>query len=155
MSKSLKRVRAALQASGLPDDIRETDGARTAQMAAQAVGCELDQIAKSLVFLGSDSGAVFLFLTAGGNQVDAARASQLANEPLIKADAAAVRTQTGFAIGGVSPLGHINAIQTFFDPRLLEFDLIWSAAGTPNHVFPSNPAQLLQITAAQQAKFTR
>ncbi|MEN8934100.1 MAG: YbaK/EbsC family protein, partial [Planktotalea arctica] len=103
MSKSLKRVRAALLASGLPDTIRETGQATTAQMAASEIGCEVDQIVKSIIFLGAHSGKCLLFLTAGGNQVDAGKASALAGEPLGKADALLIRTQTGFAIGGVSP----------------------------------------------------
>ena len=82
MSKSLKRVRAALEAAGLPIDIHETQGARTAEMAANAVGCHLDQIAKSIIFRGETNGAALLFLTAGGNQVDIAKASALAGEPL-------------------------------------------------------------------------
>ena len=154
MSKSLKRVRAALEAAGLPIDIHETEGARTAQMAADAVGCDLDQIAKSIIFRGETSGEAILFLTAGGNQVDAAKAGTLAGEPLGKADAALVRAQTGFAIGGVSPVGHLNPVRAFLDPRLLEFDVVWAAAGTPNHVFAIDPAQLASLTNAKTDDFT-
>ena len=154
MSKSLKRVRAALEAAGLPNDVRETDGARTAQMAADAVGCELDQIAKSIIFRGENSGTAILFLTAGGNQVDADKASTLAGEPLGKADAALVRAQTGFAIGGVSPVGHTSPIQAFVDTRLMNFDVVWAAAGTPNHVFHIDPQLLPDLTGAKVASFT-
>lgn len=154
MSKSMKRVRAALDKAGLPIDIHETDGARTAQMAADAVGCTPDQIAKSIIFRGEKSGEAILFLTAGGNQVDPAKASTLAGEPLGKADAALVRAQTGFAIGGVSPVGHINPVRAFLDPRLLDFDVVWAAAGTPNHVFAIDPAQLAPLTGAQSGDFT-
>lgn len=154
MSKSLKRVRAALEAAGLPNDVRETDGARTAQMAADAVGCALDQIAKSIIFRGETSGAAILFLTAGGNQVDAAKASALAGEPLGKADAALVRAQTGFAIGGVSPVGHTSPIQAYIDTRLMDFDVVWAAAGTPNHVFHIDPQLLPPLTGAKAADFT-
>ena len=154
MSKSLKRVRAALDAAGLPIDIHETEGARTAQMAADAVGCALDQIAKSIIFRGETSGEAILFLTAGGNQVDADKASALAGEPLGKADAALVRSQTGFAIGGVAPIGHLTPVRAFLDPRLLEFDVVWAAAGTPNHVFAIDPAALPALTGAQSADFT-
>ncbi|MBR9842778.1 MAG: YbaK/EbsC family protein [Rhodobacteraceae bacterium] len=154
MSKSLKRVRAALDAAGLPIDIHETDGARTAQMAADAVGCALDQIAKSIIFRGEESGEAILFLTAGGNQVDTEKASALAGEPLGKADAALVRAQTGFAIGGVSPIGHINPVRAFLDLRLLDFDIVWAAAGTPNHVFAIDPARLPALTGAKSGDFS-
>ncbi|MDO6800231.1 YbaK/EbsC family protein [Shimia thalassica] len=154
MSKSLKRVRAALDNAGLPIDIHETNGARTAQMAADAVGCDLDQIAKSIIFRAEASGTAVLFLTAGGNQVDIAKASALVGEPLGKADATLVRNQTGFAIGGVSPVGHLNPIKAFIDRRLLDFGMVWAAAGTPNHVFSINPSQLPELTQATPADFT-
>lgn len=153
MSKSLKRVRAAIDAAGLPDTVRETTLARTAQDAAAAIGCHVDQIAKSIIFADEDGQAV-LFLTAGGHQVDPDKAAQVAGSPLHKADAALIRAQTGFAIGGVSPIGHISPTRAFFDPRLSEFDEIWAAAGTPNHVFGSDPADLLRISGAQVADFT-
>ena len=124
MSKSLKRVRAALEAAGLPADIREVGQARTAQEAADSVGCHLDQIAKSIIFRGEDSGEAVLFLTAGSNRVDASKASACAGEALGKAGAALIRSQTGFAIGGVAPIGHLNPIRAWLDPRLLEFDVV-------------------------------
>jgi prolyl-tRNA editing enzyme YbaK/EbsC (Cys-tRNA(Pro) deacylase) len=154
MSKSLSRVTQALAAAGL--DISPVEmGAetRTAQQAADAVGCALDQIAKSIIFAGEASGTAILFLTAGGNQVDAAKASACAGEALGRADAALIRDQTGFAIGGVAPVGHLTPIRAFFDPRLMEFDVIWAAAGTPRHVFPIDPATLLKISGAQVADF--
>lgn len=153
MSKSLKRVRAALEAEGLTPEIRELAQARTAQEAADGVGCALDQIAKSIIFRGEASGAAVLFLTAGGNQVDAARASACAQEPLGKADAALIRAQTGFAIGGVAPVGHLTPIRAFWDPRLSDFDEIWAAAGTPRHVFALPPAVLHRISGAQASDF--
>lgn len=155
MSKSLNRVRAALESLGLTSDIREMPGeTRTAQQAAEAAGCALDQIAKSIIFRGEVSGTAILFLTAGGNQVDADKASTVAGEALGKADAALIRAQTGFAIGGVAPLGHLTPITAFFDPRLLAFDVVWGAAGTPRHIFPIDPAVLLRVTGAKQADFT-
>ena len=153
MSKSLKRVRAALEAAGLPADIREVGQARTAQEAADSVRCHLDQIAKSIIFRGEDSGEAVLFLTAGGNRVDASKASACAGEALGKADAALIRSQTGFAIGGVAPIGHLNPIRAWLDPRLLEFDVVWAAAGTPRHVFPLNPVVLPKISYAQVSDF--
>ena len=154
MSKSLKRVRAALEAAGLNPQIRETPLARTAADAANAIGCDVDQIAKSIIFRGAQSGQAILFLTAGGNRVDTGKAAQAAGEPLGKADAALIRAQTGFAIGGVSPVGHLSAIRAFLDPRLMEFDLVWAAAGTPHHVFPAKPKEILRISNAQLTDFT-
>ena len=154
MSKSLKRVRAALEAAGIEPEIRETELARTAEDAAKAIGCEVDQIAKSIVFRGLESGEALLFLTAGSNQVDPEKAAACAGEALGKADAALIRAQTGFAIGGVAPVGHLNPIRAFIDPRLSEFDVIWAAAGTPHHVFPSTAATLIRLTGAKEAQFT-
>lgn len=154
MSKSLKRVRAALEAARLEPDIRETHLARTAQDAADALGCTVDQIAKSIIFRGETSGDAILFLTAGGNRVDTDKAAALAGEALGKADAALVRAQTGFAIGGVSPVGHLNPIRAFLDPRLQDFDIVWAAAGTPHHVFAISPSVLAQMTSSQISDFT-
>lgn len=154
MSKSLKRVRAALEAARLPVDIREVGQARTAQEAADSVGCHIDQIAKSIIFRAETSGDAVLFLTAGGNRVDAAKASNCAAEPLGKADAGLIRAQTGFAIGGVAPLGHLTPIRAWLDPRLLEFDTVWAAAGTPRHVFPMDPKTLPILTGAETSDFT-
>ena len=154
MSKSLKRVRAALEAAGIDTEIRETPMARTARDAADALGVEVDQIAKSIIFQGRDSGQAILFLTAGGSQVDPDKAALCAGEPLDRADATLVRKQTGFAIGGVSPVGHLNPIRAFFDPRLSEFPEIWAAAGTPHHVFRASPPDLLRISDAKVSDFT-
>lgn len=154
MSKSLKRVRAAIEAAGLTIEIRETENARTAEDAAQAVGCSVDQIAKSIVFGGETSGEAILFLTAGGNRVCEEKAAALAGERLGRADADQVRRQTGFAIGGVSPIGHLSPIKVFFDPRLSKFSTIWAAAGTPRHVFSINPEDLVRLVNATRADFT-
>lgn len=153
MSKSLKRVRAALADAGWAEDIVETAQARTALDAANAVGCEVDQIGKSIVF-ADPGGLAVLFLTAGGNMVDPEAASKLAGGTLSKADAALIRAQTGFAIGGVSPVGHLNPIRVWMDRRLLEFEKIWCAAGTPHHVFACAPADLAQWIGAEVSDFT-
>ena len=155
MSKSLARVRAALEAAGVPFDLREMAAeTRTAEQAAAAAGCALDQIVKSILFRGTGSGQVKLFLTAGGNRIDPDRASRVAAEPLERADAALIRAETGFAIGGVAPLGHLKPCALWMDPRLLEFDLVWAAAGTPRHIFAIAPAVLRRITGATLAGFT-
>lgn len=155
MSKSLKRVAAALEAAGLGSEIIEMPGeTRTAGQAAAAAGCALDQIVKSIIFRGEATGHVVLFLTAGGNRVSAAKASAVAGQPLGKADADLIRAETGFAIGGVAPIGHLTPIRSWFDPRLLDFDMVWGAAGTPRHIFPVDPRALLQATGAELADFT-
>jgi prolyl-tRNA editing enzyme YbaK/EbsC (Cys-tRNA(Pro) deacylase) len=155
MSKSLGRVRRALEAAGVPVEIKEmAEGTRTAADAASAAGCEIDQIVKSIIFMGEADGRVVLFLTAGGNRVDPAKASAVAGEALGKADAAAIRAQTGFAIGGVAPVGHISPIRAFMDPRLMDFAEVWAAAGTPRHVFAIDPRKIPAMTGAEIADFT-
>ena len=155
MSKSLKRVAEALKGAGIAAEMLEMpESTRTAAEAASAAGCGIDQIAKSIIFRGETSGTVQLFITAGGNQVDPAKASACAGEALGRADAAFVRQVTGFAIGGVAPVGHLTPPHTFFDPRLLEFDVVYAAGGTPRHIFPIDPADLLRVTGATEARFT-
>ncbi|MCB2094909.1 MAG: YbaK/EbsC family protein [Rhodobacteraceae bacterium] len=155
MSKSMKRVERALSTAGLCAEILEMGAeTRTAQQAADAAGCELDQIAKSIIFRGETSGHVVLFITAGGNRVSPERAGAVARQPLGKADAGLIRAETGFAIGGVAPIGHLTPVTSFFDPRLLDFERVYAAAGTPRHIFAIAPAALLKLTGAQLAEFT-
>ncbi|MFC7703525.1 YbaK/EbsC family protein [Plastorhodobacter daqingensis] len=155
MSKSVTRVREALKQAGESGEILEMQAeTRTAAQAADAAGCGLDQIVKSIVFRGDRSGRLFLFLTAGGNQVCAAKASALAGEPLGKAEATQIRTETGFAIGGVAPVGHLTPIRSFCDPRLHDFPLVWAAAGTPRHIFAITPERLLAVSGAERQDFT-
>ncbi len=150
----MKRVLSALEVAGEPADPMEMDSeTRTAQQAADQAGCHLDQIAKSVIFRVADSEICILFLTAGGNQVDRTRAEKVAGRPLAKADADLIRKVTGFAIGGVSPVGHLTPIQAYMDPRLMAFDVIYAAAGTPRHIFPINPTRLSEITNAQITDF--
>lgn len=154
MSKSLARVKAALAAAGEEVDVLEmSESTRTAEEAANAAKCELDQIVKSIIFKGEENGHVLLFLTAGGSRVDPAKAAQVAGQQLGKADAALIREETGFAIGGVAPIGHLKPITAYFDPRLSEFDTVWAAAGTPRHVFAIAPDRLLVISGARVADF--
>ncbi|MFV0360812.1 YbaK/EbsC family protein [Tropicimonas sp.] len=154
MSKSLKRVKAALAAAGVEHELREMpDSTRTARQAADAVGCELEQIAKSIVVEGETSGTLTLFITAGGNRVCTARIADLLGEPTHPASGTRVREITGFAIGGVAPVGHKAPIRSYFDPRLGTFDQIWAAAGTPRHVFRISPDRLREISGAIEADF--
>ena len=154
MSKSLARVKAALAAAGIDVAVQAMpEATRTAAEAAVAAGVVIDQIVKSILFQGQ-SGQLYLFLTAGGNQVDAVRAAGFAGEPLHRADAEAVRRITGFAIGGVAPVGHLTPVPIWLDPRLLDFAEVWAAAGTPHHIFPITPKALVALTGAVVAGFT-
>jgi len=155
MSKSLKRIISALTEAHVVSDVREMPGeTRTAADAAREIGCEIDQIAKSIIFRGAQSDRAVLFITAGGNEVDPAKASALAGEALGRADAAFVREKTGFAIGGVAPIAHKTAPTAFFDPKLLSFDIVYAAAGTPRHIFDITPHVLLQLSGAKGSAFT-
>ena len=154
MSKSLKRVKSALFSADPTLKVLETIQATTAKAAAESLGCAVDQIAKSILFEGEMTAQLYLFVTAGARRVDLDQAALLTGEPLGKTDAARIRAVTGFAIGGVAPIGHLNPTPIYFDPRLNDFNQIWAAAGTPRHVFPIAPAQLLQLTGAMEADFT-
>ena len=153
MSKSLARVKAALAELGLEYAICETAGASTAQLAADAVGCDVDQIGKSIIFQIGAKDQVVLFITAGGQQVDRRKAETIVGATLTKADAALIRTTTGFAIGGVSPVGHKTPCPIYFDETLLKYDVIWVAAGTPNHVCSISPDLLAQKISTQVSDF--
>lgn len=153
MSKSLARVAKAIEDIGLRAEILNPGPSRTAEAAAAACGCDLDQIVKSLIFQG-ESGQIYLFLTAGGNRLDPDRAALLAGEALSRADAATVRAVTGFAIGGVAPVGHLTPPAIFADPRLRDFALVYAAAGTPDHVFSVEPGALIAACGAREGAFT-
>ncbi len=149
------------------------DGARTAQDAASAVGCAVDQIVKSMIFAArpahsketnqTDPGQIepgveselVLALTSGANQVDSEALAELAGSGACgRAKPDDVRTATGYAIGGVPPFGHSTPLRTWIDPHLLTFDRVWAAAGTPRHVFPIAPTALVEVTGAEPGSFT-
>ena len=125
-------------------------GTRTAADAAAAIGCDVAQIVKSLVFRKRSGGAL-LVLASGRNRVDEAKVGALVDEPIDKADAAFVREVTGFAIGGVPPVGHAEPIDTLVDRDLLSLGELWAAAGTPQTVFPIAPEELVRVTGGQVA----
>ncbi|MCO5133656.1 MAG: YbaK/EbsC family protein [Phyllobacteriaceae bacterium] len=146
-TSSIERVRAALAASGLALEAVELDAStRTAQEAADAIGCTVSQIVKSLVFRGEDTGEVILVLASGTNRVDEKHMAATAGEVLGRADADFVRAETGFAIGGVAPVGHIRPVKTFIDRDLQQYAEIWAAAGKPNAVFRLTPDDLIALT---------
>ena len=147
---SVDRVRAALLAAGHPDTVTQfPEGTRTAADAAVAVGCTVAQIAKSIVFRAASRAVVVI--ASGANRVDAAKVSAAIGEKVRRADADWVREATGFAIGGVSPIGHLVPPILLFDRDLLALDPIWAAAGSPAHVFRTDPATLARITGARVA----
>jgi prolyl-tRNA editing enzyme YbaK/EbsC (Cys-tRNA(Pro) deacylase) len=151
---SLRRVIEAASRLGLDiEPVRLDDSTRTAADAARACGCALGQIVKSIVFRVADTERHVLFLTAGDRRVEPERAGALVGAKLEKADAAGVRKHTGFAIGGVAPLGHLNPIETFLDDALLGYDVVWAAAGTPNHVFAVRPQALVRALRPRVVSF--
>lgn len=155
MSKSVRRVERAAAELGLDVQVRRMgDSTRTAEDAARACGCDVAQIVKSLVFKGGDSGDLILLLVSGANQVDPDMASRAVGEPLLRADANEVRARTGFAIGGVSPIGHLEAPRIWMDEMLLTYPTVWAAAGAPDAVFEIAPDALRQATGAVAARLS-
>jgi len=147
---SVERVRAALLAAGHPDTITEfPEGTRTAADAAAAIGCTVAQIAKSIVFRAGDRAVVVI--ASGANRVNPAKVSAALDVPLRRADADWVRAATGFAIGGVAPIGHTTPPLLLFDEDLLALHPVWAAAGSPSHVFRTEAAVLARITGARAA----
>jgi prolyl-tRNA editing enzyme YbaK/EbsC (Cys-tRNA(Pro) deacylase) len=147
---SAQRVQQELARLGLEVTVLEMpDSTRTAQEAAAAVGATVGRIVKSLVFLAA--GEPVLALVSGSNQLDTALLGALAGEPVERAPAELVREATGFAVGGVPPVGHARPLRTFCDRDLLAFDTVFAAAGTPRCVFEVAPAELVRVTAAEVA----
>jgi prolyl-tRNA editing enzyme YbaK/EbsC (Cys-tRNA(Pro) deacylase) len=145
-----QRVQDALATLGRSYVVRQLDrSTRTASEAAQAVGCQVAQIAKSLVFRGQTSSRPVLVIACGANRVSETRLADLLGEGVGMADPDFVRQHTGYSIGGVPPVGLAAPLPIFIDKDLLEFDVIWSAAGTPHAVFPMPPGDLAALTGGQ------
>ena len=152
MAGSIERVIAAAADSGLEIEVRRMGAStRTAEEAAAQCGCSVGQIVKSLVFSGEDSGRLYLFLLPGTKRLDPGKAALLAGEALSRAEPRQVRDLTGFAIGGVSPIGHLAAIPTFADQGLLDHDRVWAAAGAHDAVFAAEPGALIAAAKASVA----
>ena len=150
---AVERVRAALAAARVEAEIVELSAAaRTARAAADQLGCDVAQIANSLVFRCEASGAPLLVMTSGANRVDPARVAALIGEPIGRADADFVRRASGFAIGGVAPVGHTAPIRTLIDRSLLGHAELWAAAGHPHTVFRLTPDELVRITGGVLAE---
>jgi prolyl-tRNA editing enzyme YbaK/EbsC (Cys-tRNA(Pro) deacylase) len=145
---SARRVQQAIENRGFDFIVRELpQSTRTASEAADAIGCDVAQIVKSLIFRVEDTDEPVLALVSGANQVDTGKLAAVGSGKLIRATADFVRKQSGFSIGGIPPLGHAIAMATYIDEDLLAFDRVWAAAGTPNAVFELDPAALPPLTA--------
>lgn len=150
LSPTAQKVQDILTSRGFNCSVIEfTESTRTAQEAADRAGCTLGQITKSLIFKGKTSHKPILVLTSGSNRVDEKRVSEYAGEAIGRADADFVRAVTGFAIGGVPPLGHAQKMETYLDEDLLQYKTVWAAAGTPNAIFELAPDDLQKMTGGR------
>jgi prolyl-tRNA editing enzyme YbaK/EbsC (Cys-tRNA(Pro) deacylase) len=146
-SAAVARVRDALAQAKMAAEIVELPGAaRTAKAAAAFLGCDVGQIANSLVFRGATSGRPLLVMSSGAKRVDPERLADAAGEPIAKADAEFVKASTGFAIGGVAPVGHVALLRTWVEESLASYTALWAAAGHPHTVFRLTYADLVRIT---------
>ena len=156
MSSSIERVEQAARDAGLDIEVKRMGAStRTAEEAAAQCGCGVGQIVKSLIFQGEQSARLFLFLVSGAHQLDLDKATTLVGEKLARADPRRIRDETGFAIGGVSPLGHRIALGAFADEALLSYDRVWAAAGAHDAVFAADPAALIEAAGARTADLAR
>jgi prolyl-tRNA editing enzyme YbaK/EbsC (Cys-tRNA(Pro) deacylase) len=153
LSKAVGRFAEAARVEGLhPEVHRFPEGTKTAVDAARAIGCDVSQIVKSLIFMAD--GLPVLALTSGANRVDtAALSSACGARNIRRASPEEAREATGFAVGGTPPFGHISRVRTFIDEDLLQLDEVWAAAGTPDSVFPLGPLELLRVSRAMPAAF--
>jgi prolyl-tRNA editing enzyme YbaK/EbsC (Cys-tRNA(Pro) deacylase) len=154
-TSAIDRFRAAAVGTGIEiTATRYPEGTKTAEDAARAIGCDVAQIVKSLVFVVEPDGGAVLALTSGANRVDLDKLAAHVGATVRRANADEVRAATGFAIGGTPPFGHPQPVRTIVDPLLTTFDTVWAAAGTPDSVFPLAPADLLRATAGDVADVT-
>lgn len=153
LSPSAQKIQDILNSLGYSYQVIEhAESTRTAQEAADRAGCELGQIVKSLIFMGKASKKPILVLTSGANRVDEKTISEYAGEPIVRADANFVREVTGFAIGGVPPIGHAQKMETYLDEDFLQYETIWAAAGTPNAIFELKTDDLQKMTDGKVVK---
>ena len=150
LRKSARHVQDFFRAQGFPFEVQELPGStRTAREAADSVGCQVAQIAKSLVFKNKATGEPVLVIASGTNRVDVKKIRAATGLALGRADGSYVKEKVGFAIGGVPPAGHIQPLETLLDPDLKQYDVIWAAAGTPFAVFRLQPADLQPLTGGR------
>ena len=151
LSESAQKVKKELLARGIKGEVVELpDSTRTAVEAANAIGCTVAQIVKSLVFRGAESGKAILIEASGVNRVNEKAVALIVGEAIVKADADFVREKTGFAIGGIPPVGHATEMgAVLIDEDLLQYAELWAAAGTPHAVFPLTPDELIRIAVGK------
>jgi prolyl-tRNA editing enzyme YbaK/EbsC (Cys-tRNA(Pro) deacylase) len=146
------RVAEELTRLGIAGDVLVMPAStRSAAEAAAAVGCDVTQIVKSLIFRSINSDRPILVLASGANRVDEGRLAEIVGGPVERATAEFVRARTGYAIGGVPPIGHLQTIDAYLDEHLLAHPVVWAAAGSPRAVFAVTPAELVRVTAAKVA----
>ena len=147
LKDSAKRVQEFLSAQGFSFEVRELPGStRTAQEAADSIGCTVPQIAKSLVFKEKKTDRPVLVIASGSNRVDVKKIQKATGIKLGLADGKFVKEKVGYAIGGIPPVGHLEPLETLLDEDLKQYDVIWAAAGTPFAVFQLRPADLAPLT---------
>ena len=150
MSSGAQRVQKALRECGLEAEVMELpQSTRSAKEAAEAVGCSVSQIAKSIVFRTTQSQRPILVIASGPNRINEDRISSLVSEPVKMANPDFVKSKTGFSIGGVAPVGHLEKPEIFIDEDLFKYKEIWAAAGTPHAVFRLTPQELEKITGGR------
>ncbi len=150
LTSSANKVQHFLIENGFSCTVKELpDSTRTAQEAAQAIGCAVAQIAKSLIFMDQASGDPILVIASGSNQVDLKKIERATGLRLVKADGKFVKERVGFAIGGVPPVGHLEKVRTILDPALKNYDCLWAAAGTPFAVFQLRSSEIEKMTKGE------
>ncbi|MFZ2056221.1 MAG: YbaK/EbsC family protein [Acidimicrobiales bacterium] len=150
LSRGSARVAEELRRLGVTGDVKEMpESTRSAAEAAAALGCDVAQIVKSLIFRSVVADEAVLVLASGADRVDESRLAEVVGEQVEQASGKFVRDRTGFAIGGVPPVGHTQPLVTYLDEHLLDHALVWAAAGTPRAVFSIKPADLARITSAK------
>ena len=152
MNPTAAMIQDYLRGQGLDNEVVEfAQSTKTAQEAAEVLGCRVAQIAKAIIFRGAGSGRGILAVTSGKNRVCEQKVAALVGEALGKANATFVREVTGYVIGGVPPMAHAQAMTVLIDEDLLAEEIIWAAAGTPNSMFPLTPDELLRLTGGRVA----
>jgi prolyl-tRNA editing enzyme YbaK/EbsC (Cys-tRNA(Pro) deacylase) len=153
LSASAQKVQDAIAAGGFGSRVFELEvPVRTSADAAREVGCEVAQIAKSLIFRGARTGQPVFVIASGANRVDESKVAALIGEPIARAEPGFVREVTGYAIGGIPPLGHARPLEPLVDESLLSLDRVWAAAGHPNALFETTPAELVAMSRGKVAQ---
>lgn len=152
LTKENVKIQELLKDFGVESKVTTFDqSTKTSQQAADALGCEVAQIAKSMVFMNKDDRTAILIIASGANRVDKEILENVVGAPVKLADPEFVLEQTGYIVGGVAPIGHTIPPKIYIDKDLLEYEYVWAAAGTSNSVFKINTQELIRITSAEPA----